>query len=53
MATVAAMVQSGDQLWFIKLTGDRSVVSAQEPEFKKFLKSIQFASDRGATDGHK
>jgi len=52
-ATIAAMVESGGQLWFVKLTGDRSVVTAQESEFNKFLESMHFASDRGATDGNK
>jgi hypothetical protein len=47
------MVESGGQLWFVKLTGDRSVVTAQESEFNKFLESMHFASDRGATDGNK
>ncbi len=51
--TLAAMLKAGDQIWFIKLTGDRSVVAAQEDAFKNFLKSLRFAADRGATDGHK
>ncbi len=53
LGTLAAMLKSGDQIWFIKLTGDRSVVAAQEDAFKNFLKSLRFAADRGATDGHK
>jgi hypothetical protein len=51
-ATIAAMVTDGDQLWFVKLFGDRSAVVAQEEAFKTFLKSLRFG-DGGATDGHK
>jgi len=51
-ATIAAMVTSGDQIWFAKLFGDRSAVVDQEDAFKTFLKSLRFAGD-GATDGHK
>ena len=47
------MVKNGDQIWFLKLKGDRDVVVAQEAAFKAFLKSLRFAGDRGATDGHK
>ena len=50
--TLAAMAKSGDMVWFIKLTGDRSVVAAQEDAFKSFLKSLRFAAGGGATDGH-
>ena len=50
--TLAAMAKSGDMVWFIKLTGDRSVVAAQEDAFKSFLKSLRFAAGDGATDGH-
>jgi hypothetical protein len=53
LATLAAMLQSGDQIWFVKLSGDRSVVAAQQAAFKSFLKSLRFAADGGATDGHK
>lgn len=52
-ATIAAMVTDGDQLWFVKLFGDRSAVVAQEDAFKTFLKSLRFAGGAGATDGHK
>lgn len=52
-ATLAAMVKSGDQIWFIKLKGDRAVVTSQEDAFKLFLKSVRFAADAGATDGNK
>jgi hypothetical protein len=44
LATIAAMVKDGDQLWFVKLYGDRTVVTAQEEAFKTFLKSLRFAA---------
>ena len=53
LATLAAMVKDGDQVWFFKLIGERSVVVAQEDAFKTFLKSVRFAADGGATDGNK
>jgi hypothetical protein len=53
LATIAAMTKTGDELWFIKLHGDRTVVTAQEDAFKSFLKSLRFAADGGATDGNK
>jgi len=53
LATLAAMAKQGDQLWFIKFSGDRSVVAAQEDAFKSFLKSLRFAAASGATDGNK
>ena len=53
LATLAAMVKDGDQVWFFKLIGERSTVVAQEDAFKNFLKSVQFAADGGATDGNK
>jgi hypothetical protein len=51
-ATLGAMVKSGDRIWFIKLTGDRTVVASQEDAFKSFLKSLRFTAGGGATDGH-
>lgn len=53
LAELAAMIKNGDQIWFLKLKGDRDVVVAQEAAFKNFLKSLRFAGDAGATDGHK
>jgi hypothetical protein len=53
LATLAAVVKAGDQIWFINLKGKRLVVVAQEVAFKNFLKSVQFAADGGATDGNK
>lgn len=52
-ATLAAMAKTADQIWFIKMKGDRGVVSAQENEFKTFLKSLRFPSGGGATNGNK
>jgi hypothetical protein len=51
-ATLAAMVTSGNKVWFFKLTGDRALVAAQESEFKNFLKSIRFADGGGEGDGN-
>jgi hypothetical protein len=51
-ATLAAMVTSGDRVWFVKMTGDRELVAAQEDEMKSFLKSFRFAADGGANDGN-
>jgi hypothetical protein len=53
LATLGAMIKTGDTLWFVKLKGDRTVVTAQEEAFKTFLKSLRFAADAGATDGNK
>jgi hypothetical protein len=51
-ATLAAMIPSGDRIWFVKMTGSREVVAAQEDEFKSFLKSFRFPADGGANDGN-
>jgi hypothetical protein len=51
MATLAAMVTSGEQIWFIKLFGKRDVVIAEEENFKAFLKSMQFADGGGERNG--
>ena len=51
-ATLAAMVIRGDRIWFIKMTGSRDLVAAQDNEFESFLKSIRFAADGGADDGN-
>lgn len=47
-ATLAAMVNAGDQVWFFKLLGERSTVVAQEEAFKNFLKSVKFPADGGS-----
>ncbi len=51
-ATLAAMVTSGDRIWFVKMTGNRELVAAQEDQFKSFLKSFRFPADGGANDGN-
>lgn len=51
-ATLAAMIKSGDRIWFFKMLGDRDLVAAQEDEFKTFLMSVRFAADAGAPDGN-
>jgi hypothetical protein len=50
-ATLAAMVTSGELIWFIKLFGKRDVVIAEEENFKAFLKSMQFADGGGERNG--
>lgn len=52
-ATLAAIVRSGDQVWFIKMMGSRDLVAARKDEFKTFLKSIKFPHAGGAVDGNK
>ncbi len=43
-ATIGGMFKSGDTAWFVKLTGDREVVSQNEETFSKFLQSLKFPS---------
>ena len=38
--TLAAMVKNGDQIWFIKLKGDRDVVAAQEDCIQKLSEVV-------------
>jgi hypothetical protein len=52
-ATLAAMAKTADQIWFVKLKGDRDVVAAQEDAFKTFLKSLRLSGSGGANDGNK
>jgi hypothetical protein len=51
-ATVAAIVPSDDRVWFIKLSGARDIVAAEQERFTSFLKSIRFDANRGARDGN-
>jgi hypothetical protein len=51
-ATLAAMVNDGNRIWFVKMTGDRELVAAQQDEFKSFLTSVRFAAGGGASDGN-
>jgi hypothetical protein len=50
-ATLAAMVTSGEKIWFIKLRGTRDAVIAEEENFKAFLKSIKFPGGSGVSNG--
>lgn len=47
-AILAAMVTTGDQVWFFKLKGERGIVAAQEEAFKNFLKSVHFGAAAGS-----
>ena len=49
--TTAAIVENAGMLWFIKMAGEESVVSAQENNFKSFLQSMRFESG-GMPAGH-
>ena len=51
-ATLAALVKTGDHVWFVKMRGPRSLVIAQEEQFKAFLKSITFPAAGGANHGN-
>jgi hypothetical protein len=52
-ATLAAIARSGDEIWFIKMMGDRDLVASRKDEFKAFLNSIKFSQPGGAVDGNK
>jgi hypothetical protein len=51
-ATLAAMVQHGKLMWFIKLTGNRDLVAGERDRFKTFLKSLQFSPAGGTKNGN-
>jgi hypothetical protein len=51
--TLAAMLTSGDTIWFFKMTGDRDVVASERDRFKDFLKSVRIKAEGGAGDGNK
>ena len=44
--TLAAMLNTGDTIWFFKMTGDRDLVAAERDQFKAFLKSVRFKAER-------
>ena len=48
--TTAAVVEKDDTLWFVKMDGEESVVTAQQDAFKNFLKSIRFESQVAGSD---
>ncbi|HEY4233945.1 MAG TPA: hypothetical protein VGM76_11000 [Lacipirellulaceae bacterium] len=50
--TLAAMLKSGDTIWFVKMKGSRDLVAAQRDQFKAFLKSVRFSAAGGAHDGN-
>ena len=51
--TLAAMLNTGDTIWFFKMTGDRDVVAKERDRFKDFLKSVRIKAEGGAGDGNK
>lgn len=53
LATLAAIVRSGERIWFIKMMGSRELVAARKDEFKTFLKSIKFPQEGGAANVNK
>lgn len=52
-ATLAAIVKNGGLIWFIKLKGDRDVVTKHRDEFKAFLQSLKFSPTNEAGHGNK
>jgi hypothetical protein len=48
---LGALARRGDIMWFVKMTGDNTIVSEQKDNFLKFLKSLEFheASPEEAT----
>jgi hypothetical protein len=52
-ATLAAILKTGDQVWFIKMRGERELVKKHEDEFKAFLKSLKFSHVKEAGNGNK
>jgi hypothetical protein len=45
-ATLASIIKSGNKIWFVKLRGERELVKKHEDEFKAFLKSLKFSTDK-------
>lgn len=45
MSIYAAILPKGDQLWFVKVTGQTEVMKQEELHFFEFLNSIQFTDD--------
>ncbi|OYV93132.1 MAG: hypothetical protein B7Z73_03820 [Planctomycetia bacterium 21-64-5] len=50
-ATIAVIAKAAGRAWFIKLTGDRSLVERQRDHFKSFVHSLSIGDTTGATDG--
>jgi hypothetical protein len=51
-ATLAVMFPRGAQIWFIKMTGDVALITAQREQFRSFVGSLRFADDAGGNDGN-
>jgi hypothetical protein len=51
--TLAAILKNGDQLWFIKMSGQSDLVKKHQDEFKAFLKSLKFSHDNETGHGNK
>ncbi len=47
---LAAMVPSGDQIWFFKVTGPEAVIGQMDKVFKKFVAEIEFAEGNPKLD---
>ena len=41
-ATLVAMVQRTDEMWFFKIKGDADIVASQQEHFREFLQSVRF-----------
>ncbi len=52
-ATLAAIMKASNQVWFVKLRGERELVKKHEDEFKSFLKSFKFSPEKEAGNGNK
>jgi hypothetical protein len=51
--TLAAMLNTGDTVWFFKMTGDRDLIANERDRFKDFLKSVRIKAEGGAGDGNR
>jgi hypothetical protein len=51
-ATIAVIAKAAGRAWFIKLTGDRTLVEQQRDQFKGFVHSLSIGEATGATDGN-
>jgi hypothetical protein len=51
-ATIAVIVKVAGRAWFIKLTGDKSLVERERDHFKSFAHSLSIGEAAGAIDGN-
>jgi hypothetical protein len=51
-ATIAVIVKAAGRAWFIKLSGDKSLVERERDHFKSFIHSLSIGEAAGATDGN-